>query len=331
MKAIELSGGNQQKVVVAKALVQKPKLIIFDEPTRGVDVGAIAEIHQLINRLADEGIAVVVISSYLPEILALSDRILVQAGQGRRGVLGARGDRGDDHVRGGPLMGSLMTTGTPSDIGSAAMPAGAGKAAAAAPIDFYFDFLSSYGYFASLRIEAIAARHGRSVRWHCMLLGVAVMKVMGLKPLLETPLKGPYVLQRRRPVPAPSRHRDGAQGERPDDGPAPGGTGVLLGEAPSPGLEGAFAHAAFDRYWRLGHDLSRLDEIGALAAPLGLDEAALVAGVESDEARTDLRDAVAASLDRGVFGSPFVFVDGEPFWGSDRLELVDDWLARGGW
>ncbi len=81
-KVIELSGGNQQKVVVAKALAQKPKLIIFDEPTRGVDVGAIAEIHQLINRLADEGLAVMVISSYLPEVLHLSDRILVSR-QGR--------------------------------------------------------------------------------------------------------------------------------------------------------------------------------------------------------------------------------------------------------
>jgi ABC-type sugar transport system ATPase subunit len=78
MKAIELSGGNQQKVVIAKSLVQEPQLIIFDEPTRGVDVGAISEIHELINRLADEGKAVVVISSYLPEVMALSDRILVQ-------------------------------------------------------------------------------------------------------------------------------------------------------------------------------------------------------------------------------------------------------------
>ena len=74
---VELSGGNQQKVVIAKALVQQPKLVIFDEPTRGVDVGAIAEIHAIINRLADEGMAVVVISSYLPEILNISDRILV--------------------------------------------------------------------------------------------------------------------------------------------------------------------------------------------------------------------------------------------------------------
>ncbi len=81
-KVIELSGGNQQKVVIAKSLIQDPDLVIFDEPTRGVDVGAIAEIHQMINRLADEGKAVVVISSYLPEVMQLSDRLLV-ARQGR--------------------------------------------------------------------------------------------------------------------------------------------------------------------------------------------------------------------------------------------------------
>ncbi len=76
-RVVELSGGNQQKVVIGKGLVQAPRLVIFDEPTRGVDVGAIAEIHQLINQLADAGLAVVVISSYLPEIMNLSDRILV--------------------------------------------------------------------------------------------------------------------------------------------------------------------------------------------------------------------------------------------------------------
>jgi simple sugar transport system ATP-binding protein len=76
-RVVELSGGNQQKVVIGKGLVQQPRLVIFDEPTRGVDVGAIAEIHALINGLADEGLAVVVISSYLPEVMNLSDRILV--------------------------------------------------------------------------------------------------------------------------------------------------------------------------------------------------------------------------------------------------------------
>lgn len=81
-KVVELSGGNQQKVVVAKSLVQEPTVIIFDEPTRGVDVGAIEEIHALIRSLADEGKTVILISSYLPEVLSVSDRILV-ARQGR--------------------------------------------------------------------------------------------------------------------------------------------------------------------------------------------------------------------------------------------------------
>ncbi|MDQ0473237.1 sugar ABC transporter ATP-binding protein [Labrys wisconsinensis] len=81
-QVITLSGGNQQKVVLSKALIQNPKLVILDEPTRGVDVGTIVEIHNFINELADNGMAVVVISSYLPEILSLSDRILV-ARQGR--------------------------------------------------------------------------------------------------------------------------------------------------------------------------------------------------------------------------------------------------------
>lgn len=76
-KVSGLSGGNQQKVVVAKSLAQEPEIVIFDEPTRGVDVGAIEEIHQIIRTLAEEGKAVIVISSYLPEILNISDRILV--------------------------------------------------------------------------------------------------------------------------------------------------------------------------------------------------------------------------------------------------------------
>ena len=76
-KLVELSGGNQQKVVIAKSLVQKPKLAIFDEPTRGVDVGTVQEIHRLIRSLADEGVAILLISSYLPEVIGLSDRILV--------------------------------------------------------------------------------------------------------------------------------------------------------------------------------------------------------------------------------------------------------------
>ena len=71
-----LSGGNQQKIVLAKWLATKPKLLILDEPTRGIDVGSKAEIHNIVRDLADEGYAILVISSDMPEILGLSDRIL---------------------------------------------------------------------------------------------------------------------------------------------------------------------------------------------------------------------------------------------------------------
>jgi 2-hydroxychromene-2-carboxylate isomerase len=200
-----------------------------------------------------------------------------------------------------------------------------------APVDFYFDFISGYGYFASLRIEAIAARHGRAVRWHSMLLGVSVMKVMGLKPLLDTPLKGEYVLRDA----ARYMRRHGlvlARGVAdPMMDPRPAARAFYWVRRHHPGREGAFAQAAFDRYWRLGRDLSDRDEIAALAPAIGLDAQALRDGADNDDARIDLRDAVALGLERGVFGSPFVFVDDEPFWGSDRLEMVDDWLARGRW
>ncbi|MFN0116652.1 MAG: sugar ABC transporter ATP-binding protein [Paracoccaceae bacterium] len=73
----QLSGGNQQKVVLAKWLAAKPRILIMDEPTRGIDVGAKAEIHALMSRLAGEGLAVLMISSELPEVLGMSDRVLV--------------------------------------------------------------------------------------------------------------------------------------------------------------------------------------------------------------------------------------------------------------
>src|SRR4029077_17978465 len=72
-----LSGGNQQKVVLAKWLLTNPKVLFLDEPTRGIDVGAKQEIYQKITRLGEEGLAIVLVSSELPEVLGLSDRVLV--------------------------------------------------------------------------------------------------------------------------------------------------------------------------------------------------------------------------------------------------------------
>jgi rhamnose transport system ATP-binding protein len=72
-----LSGGNQQKVVLAKWLARRPSLLIVDEPTRGIDVGTKAEVHRLLDELAAEGVAILMISSELPEVLRLADRVLV--------------------------------------------------------------------------------------------------------------------------------------------------------------------------------------------------------------------------------------------------------------
>ena len=76
-KVRNLSGGNQQKVVLARWLALKPRVLIVDEPTRGIDVGAKAEVHQLLHDLAISGIGIIAISSELPEVMAISDRILI--------------------------------------------------------------------------------------------------------------------------------------------------------------------------------------------------------------------------------------------------------------
>lgn len=103
-----LSGGNQQKIVLAKWMAVRPKVLIFDEPTRGVDVGAKAEIYELMNAMAREGIAIVMISSELPEILAMSNRIIVM----REGHLTGRINR--DEADEEKIM--AMATGTSGEV-----------------------------------------------------------------------------------------------------------------------------------------------------------------------------------------------------------------------
>jgi rhamnose transport system ATP-binding protein len=94
-----LSGGNQQKVVISKWLETTPKVLILDEPTRGIDVGAKVEVHQLVDDLAAKGMAIILISSDLPEVLAMSDRILVMR-EGRLVAAFARADATQERVIG---------------------------------------------------------------------------------------------------------------------------------------------------------------------------------------------------------------------------------------
>ena len=92
-----LSGGNQQKVVLAKWLAMRPRVLLLDEPTRGIDVGAKAEIYDLVHRLAGEGLAVLFVSSEMEEVLSLSDRALVMHEGRLAGELG-RGELSEENV-----------------------------------------------------------------------------------------------------------------------------------------------------------------------------------------------------------------------------------------
>ena len=102
----QLSGGNQQKVVLAKWLEANPRILIMDEPTRGIDVGAKAEIYALMGRLVQQGVAILMISSELPEVLGMSDRVLVISG-GRIAASFNRADATPDAV------GAAMTSSQP--------------------------------------------------------------------------------------------------------------------------------------------------------------------------------------------------------------------------
>lgn len=201
---------------------------------------------------------------------------------------------------------------------------------AAPPLQFYFDFISPYAYFASLRIDGIAAEHGRNVTWHPMLLGVSVMKVMGLKPLMETPLKGPYVA---RDVARYARRHGvvlGRDPAAPPMNPLTAGRAFAWTAQHHPDSAKPLARALLHAYWHDGVELSLPASLKNLA-PSPLDGDALVQATQSPAAAQALRDAVDASLAAGVFGSPTVIVDCESFWGVDKLGDVAHWLASGGW
>ena len=204
-----------------------------------------------------------------------------------------------------------------------------------APLHFYFDFISPFGYFASLRIDALAARHGRRVLWHPMLLGVSVMKVMGLKPLLDTPLKGPYTARDVRRYARLHGITLGRATDAPMMNPLTTGRAFAWASRHHPDAAKALAQAMLHAYWHDGLDLSEPAALLSIALPADVlatfSVAQLVVAAQSDEAAQLLRDEVDASLKAGVFGSPTVAVDSEIFWGVDKLDQVETWLARGGW
>jgi 2-hydroxychromene-2-carboxylate isomerase len=91
------------------------------------------------------------------------------------------------------------------------------------------------------------------------------------------------------------------------------------------------AKALLHAHWGEGRDIAAPEAVAEVARGLGIDRAELLAAVADPRIKDRLKDQTQAAIERGVFGSPFIFVDGEAFWGADRLPQVETWLARGGW
>lgn len=198
---------------------------------------------------------------------------------------------------------------------------------AKAPVEFYFDFISPFGYLAAAKIDELAARYGRDVRWQPMMLGVTVMKVMGLKPLLDTPLKGDYV---RRDVPRLARIF-GVPLKMIDEVPSPlaAARAFYWLDDRDPTLAKKLAQRLYPRLFARGEDISRPESVAEEAEALGIPRQETLAALQDEKVKQRLHQAMEASIARGVFGSPFFIINGEPIWGCDRLWMVEKMLQDG--
>ena len=201
--------------------------------------------------------------------------------------------------------------------------------AGVAPIDFYFEFSSPYGYIASRLVEDMEKRIGRPMRWRPMLLG-PVFKITGQAPLIEVPMKGEYS---KRDFSRSARLHKVAYAH-PDKFPI--GTVAALRafywiHDRDPAQARAVAKALYIAYFTEGKDIGAPQAVVEIAKSAGVHGAALAAALDSPEVKDRAKREVEAAIAAGVFGSPFFVVDGEPFWGVDRIPMVEDWIRRGGW
>jgi 2-hydroxychromene-2-carboxylate isomerase len=198
-----------------------------------------------------------------------------------------------------------------------------------APVDFYFDFSSPYGYFASCRIDAIVERHGRDVLWRPYLMG-PVMKMTGAVPLSDRPIVYDYAA---RDVMRSARLYDIPFG-LPDPFPvrsiAPCRAFYWLADR-DPLRAKELAQRLFAAFFVDNRNISEADVVVDVAAGINLDGEEVRAALEEPAVKERLRQETDAAMARGVFGAPYIIVDGEPFWGNDRLNEVDRWLETGGW
>jgi 2-hydroxychromene-2-carboxylate isomerase len=197
-----------------------------------------------------------------------------------------------------------------------------------APIEFWFDFSSPYSYLASEKIEELAARHGRKVDFKPTLLGV-IFKSTGGVPLTElVPPKASYFAKDFER----SARYAGVPFKHPHAFPIPTvGTAraFLWLQRQDEALAARFLHATFRAYFAQDRNVGQPEVIGALATEIGADPVALARGAQEPAIKDKLKALVDESIARGVFGAPTIFVDGEMFWGHDRLPQVERWLATG--
>lgn len=199
------------------------------------------------------------------------------------------------------------------------------------PIQFYFDFISPFGYFASLRIDELARRHGREVEWTSMLVGVSVLKVMGIPPIVELPLKGPYVIHDALRYARQHRITLERLTSFPNSRPVEAGRAFAWAKGVDPVAAKRLAGLIFRGYFVHCLDIARDDVLSVCMREADLPWHAYEVARAQGEPAYQLRCNVEESIQRGVFGSPFFIVDGEPFFGVEKLPLVEEWLATGGW
>lgn len=199
----------------------------------------------------------------------------------------------------------------------------------AAALDFYFDFSSPYGYLAATKIEALAAKHGRGVNWRPILLGAA-MKVTGGLPLPQIPLKRDYAMRDF----VRSARFHGAPFRVPSSFPistVPAVRAFYWAQGKDPARAVALAKALYAAYFADDIDISRVEEVIRIATGIGFGADEVAAGIGDQAVKDRTKAEVDAAIAKGVFGSPFIVVDGEAFWGMDRFDQIEKWLATGGW
>jgi len=196
------------------------------------------------------------------------------------------------------------------------------------PLQFHFDFSSPYSYIASEWVEALAARHGRAVQWHAILLGVT-FQAAELRSPVHYPVKREYSYHDF----ARSARFEGVPYSQPQPFPIPTQNAARvfwwLADTQGGTVAAAWARAGLRAYFVRGVPLNDPDALRQLAAESGLDAAA-AERVWNDAAwKERLKRANDAALAAGVFGAPWFDVDGEPFWGNDRKAQIERWLAQG--